>query len=340
MNMSRFFHFQLCTVLVLLAMGKVFIASEHYSSLVSTISGFKNPPSCDKQQSRTLETKLDEYYPNEPMPACAKPGKQADSWLMLFMGHSGSSAIYSQLSQHPQVITANKPEAVDHLHYEFNSSAALNFTSEFFEKAASPQLSPGFKLRFWHPVNYPGKWAQLAARYNTRILWNYRENLFKKALGEYKRIHLNDTTVIEGLRSNLNVTERCKYTKCTFAVRDIDAFYKLLRRMALNERLVTKAVENIDNGRGCVLPVPYESYLYHTEATMKRVHEFLGLPIANFTPTRFKATPDNLCELVENWDELCAKFYSCLAWRRMMRDMRNNCTCRNTIASDKYCDVY
>ncbi len=45
-------------------------------------------------------------------------------------------------------------------------------------------------------------------------------------------------------------------------------------------------------------------------------------------PRRRKATKDNLCEVVSNWDEVCEAFYGCQQWRSMMEDLDNGCTCK------------
>lgn len=39
-----------------------------------------------------------------------------------------------------------------------------------------------------------------------------------------------------------------------------------------------------------------------------------GLTHEKTRPLRFKATEDNLCEVVENWEEVCRKFNVCQVW--------------------------
>lgn len=274
------------------------------------------------------------------LPECAKSGTRSESWLMVFMGHSGSSAVHSQLRQHPDVMSTFDPEAVDHHQYEFNTTLALQFTRNLFEEARAKGKTAGYKIRPNHILAEPKEWAELAAKYNTRIIWNYRENTFKKAVGEYKMLYYNDKTVVEGLHKRLNRSELCKLTKCTFPIKDMDKFHFQLRRMSTNERLVTRGVKLIDNGRGCVLPLPYERYLHSPQAVMKKVHAFLGIDYINNAPLRFKSTRDNLCELIENWDEVCHNFFHCIPWRPMMVDRRYNCGCNVKPGPDKYCQLH
>lgn len=274
-----------------------------------------------------------------PLPKCALEGK-AQTWLMVFMGHSGSSAMISQLRHDGTYI--KDPEPVDHHEYEFNHTLALKYVREHFQAGIREGRSAGFKIRPLHITAQPRLWAELALKYKTRIIWNYRGNMFKQAVGEYKYLKLNDFTVIEGLREKVNMTERCKYTKCGFRIDDYEFLHKQLTRFAVLDRWIMEAVDKIDNGRGCVMPLPYEKYLYHPEATMKRIHQFLGLQYKQVPTTRFKSTSDNMCKEISNWNDVCTNFYSCLTWRSMMQDPRNNCDCPVTHrkSSEKYCNVY
>lgn len=45
---------------------------------------------------------------------------------------------------------------------------------------------------------------------------------------------------------------------------------------------------------------------------------FIGLLHEYTRPKRFKATKNNLCDVVENWRELCEEFYGCDVWRNML----------------------
>lgn len=275
-----------------------------------------------------------------PLPQCAQSGARAESWLMVFMGHSGSSAMHSQIVQHPDVTGTFVPEAVDHNELEDNTTAALAFTRNLFEQGRRTGKVIGFKLRPRHILRRPKEWAALVRKYNTRILWNFRENGFKSAAGEYKLKHFNDKTVVEGLRKEMNRTEICKLTKCSFPVDDMDNFHHLLKKFTTHERLVTRAVKILDDGKGCVLPLPYERYLFNSQEVVKDIFAFLGVSYIHKPPKRFKSTSDNLCSLIENWDELCGNFFHCIAWRPMMVDYRYNCGCTLKPGPDRFCQVH
>lgn len=263
------------------------------------------------------------------IPECAKDGKRAKSFLMVFMGHSGSSAILSELFSHSQTHQKD-PEPVDHYEYQHNTTLALKYTRDFFDEGISLGKTPGFKIRPRHIKEDPEAWAQLAREYDTRIIWQYRMNLFKSSIGEYSHRKLNDTSVVEGLRGNMTAEERCKVgAGCSFRVEDHKYFHTLLKDSVLGDKAISTAVHLISGGGSCVYALPYENYLYDRETSMRELQTFLGLTFEDNPPLRRKATSDNMCSVVTNWNEMCSNFYGCHVWRSMMDDPRNGCKCED-----------
>lgn len=293
----------------------------------------------DSENTRNMPLFSKGYGNAEKVPECARGGSRAETFLMIFMGHSGSSAILSELKEHSQTITADSAEPIDHGAYEYDTPLALKFTREFFEKGLALDKTAGFKMRPHHIMEDPAAWAALAKKYNTRIIWQYRINLFKKAVGEWTRQYLNDTSVIEGLRGNMTREERCKIgAGCQFSIEDFDFFHKLLKAGFHSDQAISSGVDLVANGSSCIHAVPYEDYLYNRETSMAALQKFLGLLPEDHLPLRHKATNDNLCETVTNWKELCANFYGCHAWRLMLDDPENNCRCDDfTSGHVRYC---
>ena len=243
----------------------------------------------------------------------------------------------SELASHSQVYF-ERSEPVDHFEYETNTTKALEWTRAFFERGIRLGLTAGFKIRPTHIYNDPAAWAELARRYDTRIIWQYRENLFKKSVGEYTNRYLNDTSAVEGLRDEISIHERCKIgVGCKFRIDNLRFFHELLRDSVKSDKEIASAVHMIVAGRDCVHALPYEDYLYARPIAMKRLHKFLGLSHELHNPRRFKATSDNLCETVQNWSDLCANFFACHTWRWQMIDSHNNCHCEFSSGPVKYC---
>lgn len=271
-----------------------------------------------------------------PQPSCVTTGKRARSFLMVFSGHSGSTAIMSELRGHSQVFV-EKFEPVDHQPV-FNTTEALEIARDYFDRGLAKGKTPGFKIRPSHIKTAPERWRALAEEYDSRIIWQYRKNLFKASVGEYTNRYLNDTSVIEGFQKNVSAEERCKIgAGCSFRVDDMNFLNDILLSGVSSQRQITNAVRVVSRGKGCLRELTYEDYLYDREPAMADLQEFLGLDWEQTAPARFKVTKDKLCEIVENWDELCNHFYGCLEWQHQLDDPRNGCFCSLSDTEPKHC---
>lgn len=294
-------------------------------------------PEEDEDEERPASKRREMFRVGSP--SCTRGGERARSFLMVFMGHSGSSAIMSELRQHPEIYIEN-PEAVDHGENEFNSPNALNFTRAFFSRGQNQNQVPGFKIRPWHLVNAPEEWAALAREFDTRIIWQYRRNALKQTVGEYSYRALNDSSVLEGLRSRDELQRRCEIgAGCSFPIEDLDYFHSMLRNSMMTDAQIARATSLLADGSDCVHELRYEDYLYHRKGTMLDLYDFLGIKHIDIEPTRFKATGDNMCKVVDNWLDLCAAFYGCAAWRPLFEDPINGCGCPFSKSPTKYCDA-
>lgn len=279
-----------------------------------------------------------------PLPPCALMGR-AQSFLIVFMGHSGSTALLSEMTQHSDIMgSPTGPEPIDHYEYETNTSLALAWTRQFLAEGIAAGKVPGFKLRPTHILADPDGFRALVREFGVRVIWNSRANLLKQAVGEYRGRYLKDLTVVEGLRDGETLAQRCAAGGCPAVnVSNMPYFHGLLRDLYNNDRLVEEAVAAAAPD-GCVLPLPYEDYLYGRQAAMGRVYRFLGVPIEDHPPNRRKATHDSLCAAVANYDDLCAALYMCQDLRWMFDDWRTGCKCGKLAAStweegEAFCDM-
>lgn len=110
------------------------------------------------------------------IPACAKEGGKAQSFVLLFMGHSGSTALISALQQHANVLIAGF-EPLDHGDMASDTPQALEYARAFFAAGKRSGRVAGFKLRPRHILQNPQAWARLFREHRTRIVWNYRANM-------------------------------------------------------------------------------------------------------------------------------------------------------------------
>lgn len=254
------------------------------------------------------------------------------------MGHSGSSAIISELRSHSKVVVES-PEPVDHQPVH-NTTAALEIARQIFDRGIAKGLTPGFKIRPVHILSEPEKWRALAEEYQTRIIWQHRLNTMKAAIGEYSYRYLNDTSSVEGLRVNMTRAERCNVgAGCSFEIHDFSYLHETLKGLIASKNNIVRAVKTISGGGSCIREIPYEDYLYDRENTIHDLLRFLGLPKEKTEPNRYKATGDSMCEVVRNWSDLCANFYSCVTWQPMLDDPHNDCYCPLSTVTAKFCDI-
>lgn len=275
------------------------------------------------------------FRKQKPLPQCSSNGL-AKTFLIVFMGNSGSTAISTELLAHPQTYM-QKLEYVKE--YE-NVTDSLAATRAFFEEGVAKGLTPGFKIRPGHILKAPEEWKKLAIDFDTRIIWNYRKNVIKSSLTEYVKMVLQDDLGTGGLQKNISIEERCQLGQgCRHRV-DVPKLHEMMKRgLRCNSQIIT-GVNLLDGGRGCVWEVPYEDYLHYREETIEDLQQFLGLERVATQPTRFKGTKDDLCAAIENYDELCERLYGCVIWQGMLEDGINGCYCKHYISGDgRYCDI-
>lgn len=259
------------------------------------------------------------------IPRCARAGR-AQSFIILFVGHSGSTALISALGKHPDVHVATGKvsyyEPVDHGSLKLDYGRALQVVDAFFNSTRARGIIGGLKLQPYHILARPEAWAALFRRHDTRIIWNFRGNVFKQAVGEYDLLVHARKTRWSGL-NHKRATQRTP----KFRIEHMQALHKIL----LFRRNCAQDVESVlmgPTGGQCVLPLSYESFLHNPEMDIVRMQKFLGLWVFPGAQTsRFKVGSDNLCETVANWDDVCSAFYGCHEWRGMIEDDRNGCSC-------------
>ena len=107
------------------------------------------------------------------------------AWLLLFSGHSGSSAFIDQLARHP-LINVTGFEPVDGAS-QMTDNEALMYTDAAFSLALRQnregfRVVSGFKLRVHRPQRNITGWANLIVRHRVQLLVLVQANVLKDAL--------------------------------------------------------------------------------------------------------------------------------------------------------------
>lgn len=249
-------------------------------------------------------------------------------------GLAGSTAIISALQQHSEMYIEGY-EPLDHNEIQSNTTQALAYTESFFQKAIALGKTGGFKIRPRHLLRDPHSWAALLKKYDTRIVWNYRSNTMKASIGHYPIKYEGSTLAYEGIKiekedAALNASDADEAPVRRLKITNMEGLAQIVRDRTKGEQEVENALRNLGkagrNSEECTFPVSYEALLDDARTVVSRVQQFLGIGANELhLPLRRKATHNNLCELVENHQEVCNAFFGCVALRWMLEDPACNC---------------
>ncbi|KAJ8901052.1 hypothetical protein NDN08_004913 [Rhodosorus marinus] len=272
---------------------------------------------------------------SQQLPECATTVSPPKTFIFIMSSHTGSTAMMSQLLRHPDLHWLHGGGTMELLNRPGilgDDEAEVRFTRGFMSDCVKVGKVGGFKMNPTPIKRNPEPWKQIAADFETGVIWNYRENMLKRSVGRFPPCFLDDDVSVAGVQAGMSREERCKQgVGCTFKV-DAEKLHSLMVRSKILYDDMHQAVKELTVNAGrpaCVLNVPYEDYLYHPTETILQMEKFLGLKPYITETWRAKATSDNMCEVVENFAEVCAAFRECSLWGQMLEDPKNNCSCSN-----------
>jgi hypothetical protein len=249
------------------------------------------------------------------------------------------------LQQHSKVLIHGL-EPVDHdADILANETRAVEHAEKFFETAAAQGKAGGFKIRPRHFTDAPKQWMDVIRKHDTRIILNFRNNLLKQAIGHYPIKFLNSTDAFEGYKVDANSStwtgSENTTTNKRLLIENMEGLAQVLRDRIIGEEKIFRALGYLSaagwDKQECTLPVSYEGFLMDWKASIERIQEFLGLDTKEVhMPLRRKVTEDNLCELLENYADVCSAFFGCQQLRWMLDDPVNNCMCSRLVTTKEY----
>uniref|UniRef100_A0A7S2ZXQ5 Uncharacterized protein n=1 Tax=Rhodosorus marinus TaxID=101924 RepID=A0A7S2ZXQ5_9RHOD len=253
---------------------------------------------------------------------CSGP---CESFLMGFVGHSGSSAIMSTLWRHSMI---EIPWPMEPLQKARSSAMAAQMTRVKFDASIEKGLKPGFKLRPGHVLGAADLWNQLVSSYKTRLIVLTRDNCFKAAIGLYTIRARFDLSAQQGLSAKEAETH-CKENpeSCYYDVTNLRFFAYLMHisKHGMNQVLALRDSVQWP----CVLHVTYEDYVRDNEEVMNKIYDFLGLEAEDNTPRFEKALSDSPCVVLKNYQEVCADLWGCEELRPYLEDEEHGCVCND-----------
>ncbi|KAJ8901261.1 hypothetical protein NDN08_007110 [Rhodosorus marinus] len=293
------------------------------------------PEDLHHDREPTMEELQEEFSVlSTSIPKCNKK-KEAKSFIMIMTAHAGSTAIISKLVQHSGIFwDSNLIDKFEPLHQEkFTEDlpAGRQWVRDYFTTGIKTGQIPGFKMSILPILKEPEEWKQIIKDFDTKIIFNYRRDYLKRAIGLYSSEYLGDRTSIGGINISNDHTvadNRCAFgVGCSFEVKDMSDLHCILTRSWKTTKYKRDGVKELTND--CALEVPYEDFLYHEDATHHQILTYLGLKIEDPPSLRAKATSDNLCTVVENFAELCEAYGDCEEWNYSLWDENSECNCNN-----------
>eukprot|EP00189_Rhodosorus_marinus_P003585 CAMPEP_0113958966 /NCGR_PEP_ID=MMETSP0011_2-20120614/3852_1 /TAXON_ID=101924 /ORGANISM="Rhodosorus marinus" /LENGTH=346 /DNA_ID=CAMNT_0000970165 /DNA_START=147 /DNA_END=1187 /DNA_ORIENTATION=- /assembly_acc=CAM_ASM_000156 len=268
---------------------------------------------------------------------CGESGP-AETFLMGFLGHSGSSAVMSQLYLHSDLHVPWPLEPMQK--YIRSPEEGAKWTEDFFLTGKGMGLVPGFKLRPGHIDESVEVWSELIRKYNTRFIRQDRTDLLKGAIGLYSIRARFDRSAVAGLDKGEGETHCALHPEqCYFDIENVRFFAYLMH-------MVKDGVRQLDDFADllpwkCQLNVTYEEYMHDKDATMKRIYDFIGVDYQEHESSFEKALSDNPCETVTNYQQVCAQLWGCEEFQPFLDNEEQGCYCldKEYPRNAELCDV-
>lgn len=217
-------------------------------------------------------------------------------FVILFPGRVGSTFLVSALDAHPDIEA--KGERLDPLRAD-GAAAQLDWTRRYLRgPVVNRHRAVGFKTKLRDVVDQDA-FGTLLHDLDARIILLDRRNDVKHVVSRITARELKDTTG----RWNRYAGDGGGRAG---AVRiDPDDFDERLRAVVAEKASIVDYVGRLGLPS---LYVDYEDLLAEPDATFGAVLRFLGLPSTPMTGATVKNTSDNLRDVIENFDEVRARY--------------------------------
>lgn len=263
---------------------------------------------------------------------------KAETFLMGCIGHTGSSAIISTLYQHSEL---RIPVPFEPLRLVRDAQMQIRVTTSIFENVTSNGYPCGFKVRPEHiGKSNIDDWKQLVSNFSTRFISLTRQNVFLTGIGLYSIRALLDRSAMMGLRG-VSSDEHCKSdpSACHFSIDDVRFLAYLMLHAEEGNRHVMQLASTIP--WPCRLDITYEEYVSNPEEATIRIYDFLGVQHEDRQPFFQKALPKSPCQIVTNYQEVCATLWGCPNFQPFLEQPSSGCYCEDKTrpVTEELCDL-
>ncbi len=233
--------------------------------------------------------------------------ERCQPFVILFQGRSGSTYLASLLNSHPDIFC--RFEDFDTEGPDQATRRLLDFSDQYIEGPTYEQIqahlcgllnrntkASGFKFKYpFQYARYPEVlFWMLQQKDNLKVIHLDRSNILKRVVSlEHLSVLRNKGHVI-----NANLVKRGGHEKFVLNI-------PRLINLVLMEEHTQSVLEFIVSQFPNRLTVEYDDLLKSRDECLYRITDFLGVERFSDIRSEFhKATPDDLQEVVENYDQL------------------------------------
>ncbi len=216
---------------------------------------------------------------------------QVTCFVMFIVGRVGSNFLTSSMNAHPNVMALN--ETLMDMTAEQQREWTLRFLTP---PLVSRKGAIGFKIK---PVQLADRagYAQLLRAQKPKIIHIWRRNRIKSVISHLNGKRLEKAT---GMWNLYDESRRLPPFEVDFA-----EFERALRNREQTDRESADYVSSLGLP---TLSITYEEMLQDINAVLARTFEFLNVAPLPVKPSTFKATSDDLREVITNFDALRARY--------------------------------
>lgn len=230
-------------------------------------------------------------------------------FVIISDSRTGSTLLMDYLNSHPNII------ALGEEFRDLGSNSCQNLWNAIFRKKSKKIKGVGFKLFYHHPRNKSDQlvWNLIEKDKSILIIHLTRTNLLRSYIS--KEIGLKTKKWTENINSNDNIDIKEKKIN----INPVDCLISL-NMVVKNINKTNKRFRNHN-----LISVKYENLINRREEVLNLIFEELNVEKLPVTSKLKKQNPENLQDLVLNYDEL-KKHFSNTRWKFCFKENGNSLT--------------
>jgi hypothetical protein len=257
----------------------------------------------------------------QPRIVSVQPNPKCHGYLMVFVGHSGSSVLHEIITRTFN-FTSGGFEPLER--FKPNATAAVEKASEIFGRAQKRGIRTGFKIRPWSIMKAPELHRRLVEKYKLCVIAQYRLNTLLKSITSIRERESNQTqfTLMD---KSIAPNEQYRVT-----LNDSSSIRDLIDSVQGDGAIdmITGAAATLEPDGTRIIHCTYEEFMQQPQILIDRIAAGLGEETkqAELEKTRFRKASSFL--LSQNVDESTFQLLSSAVPDEMLWMLGDQTLCR------------